>query len=585
MYAKFNKCEFWLDQVVFLGHIVSGEGIKVDPKKIEAILNWEPPKNVPELRSFLGLAGYYRRFVKGFSIIAAPLTKLLRKHVEYKWIEACQSSFEELKVKLTTTPVLASPSGTGGFVVYSDASYQGLGCVLMQHGRVIAYASRQLRPYEISYPTHDLELAAVVFALKIWRQYLYGETFQIFSDHKSLKYLLSQKELNMRQRRWLELLKDYDCTIEYHPGKANVVADALSRKVSGRVANLLSLREMNVELQVSPSGVLLATLKIRPVLHERIREAQNRDDYIIELRKKMDQGKGKEFVIHVDGALMLGNRIYEPKVDDLRREILVEAHNVPYAMHPGSSKMYQMLKSHFWWPKMKKEVAEFVSKCMTCQQIKSEHQALVGKLHPLPIPEWKWEKITMDFVTGLPRTQRKNDAIWVIVDRLTKSAHFLPIRWGCTLDQLAKRYVDEIVRLHGVPLSIVSNRDPRFTSRFWGSLQQALGTKLHFSTAFHPQTDGQSERTIKTLEDMLRACVLEFQGSWDDYVTLIEFAYNNHYHSSIGMAPYEALYGRKCRCPVYWDEEGTRILEGPELIQKTGDNIKVIRSKLKAAQD
>ena len=291
----------------------------------------------------------------------------------------------------------------------------------------------------------------------------------------------------MRQRRWLELLKDYDCTIEYHSGKANVVADALGRKVSGRVANLLALRKMNVDVQVSPDGVLLATLKIRPVLHERESDKHKIGRIILlSLERRWIKEKGKEFVIHVDGALMLGNWIYVPKVDDLRREILDEAHSAPYAMHPGSSKMYQMLKGHFWWPKMKKEVAEFVSKCMTCQQIKSEHQAPVGKLHPLSIPEWKWEKITMDFVTGLPQTQRKNDAIWVIVDRLTKSAHFLPIRWGCTLDQLAKRYVDEIVRLHGVPLSIVSERDPRFTSRFWGSLQQALGTKLHFSTAFHP---------------------------------------------------------------------------------------------------
>ena len=189
--------------------------------------------------------------------------------------------------------MLASPSGTSGFVVYSDASYQGLGCVLMQHGRVIAYASRQLRPYDISYPTHDLELATVVFALKIWRHYLYGETFQIFTDHKSLKYLLSQKELNMKQRRWLELRKDYDCTIEYHPGKANVVANALSRKVSGRVANFLALREMNVKLQVSPGGVLLATLKIRHVLHERIREAQIEMIILLSLERRWIKEKVK----------------------------------------------------------------------------------------------------------------------------------------------------------------------------------------------------------------------------------------------------------------------------------------------------
>ncbi|KAJ8899271.1 hypothetical protein K2173_017306 [Erythroxylum novogranatense] len=219
LYAKFSKCEFWLDQVVFLGHIVTGDGILVDPKKVEAVMNWEAPRNVSEIRSFLGLAGYYRRFVEGFSLISAPLTKLLRKNVVFRWSEECQKSFEELKHRLTTAPVLTIPSGIGGYVVYSDASHQGLRCVLMQHSKVIAYASRQLRSHEINYPVHDLELAAVVFALKIWRHYLYGETFQIYTDHQSLKYLMSQKELNLRQRRWIELLKDYDCTIEYHPGK------------------------------------------------------------------------------------------------------------------------------------------------------------------------------------------------------------------------------------------------------------------------------------------------------------------------------------------------------------------------------
>ena len=186
---------------------------------------------------------------------------------------------------------------------------------------------------------------------------------------------------------------------------------------------------------------------------------------------------------------------------------------------------------------------------------------------------------------GLPKTPKGNDAIWVIVDRLTKSAHFLPIRWGCTLDHLAKRYVNEIVRLHGVPISIVSDRDPRFTSRFWKSFQEALGTRLNFSTSFHPQTDGQSERTIQTLEEMLRACVLEFKGVWDEYIALLEFAYNNHFHSSIGMAPYEALYGRKCRSPLYWDKEGTTILEGPDIIQNAVDKIDIVKSRLKAVQD
>ena len=232
-----------------------------------------------------------------------------------------------------------------------------------------------------------------------------------------------------------------------------------------------------------------------------------------------------------DETLLYRNRLCVPSDPDLKHEILEEAHCSAYAMHPGSTKMYRTIRENYWWPNMKREIADFVSRCLSCQQVKAVRQRPSGLLHPLPIPVWKWDHITMDFVYDLPRTRNGHDGIWVIVDRLTKSAHFLPVGKNYTLERLAKLYVNEIVRLHGVPESIISDRDPRFTSKFWVSLQKALGTKTHFSTAFHPQTDGQSERTIQTLEDMLRSCVLQFKGNWDDQLALMEFAYNNSYHS------------------------------------------------------
>ena len=236
---------------------------------------------------------------------------------------------------------------------------------------------------------------------------------------------------------------------------------------------------------------------------------------MIKLRAEIEGGRKPEFQIRDDGVIVRGSRMCVPEIGERKREIMEEAHSSAYAMHPGSTKMYHTLREHYWWKGMKKEIEGFVSRCLTCQQVKAEHQKPAGKIQPLLISVWKWDKITMDFVTGLPRTRRQHNAIWVIVDRLTKSAHFLPVSNDDPLDKLAQLYVEEIVRLHGVPLSIVSDRDPRFTSRFWSSLQDAIGTRLHFSTAFHPQTDGQSERIIQTLEDMLRACVIEFKGSWD----------------------------------------------------------------------
>ena len=397
----------------------------------------------------------------------------------------------------------------------------------------------------------------------------------------------------MRQRRWIELIKDYDCTIKYHPGKAIVVADALSRKPSSSLAHLkaeyltmlVELRSMGVSLETVESGTLVAAFHVRPVLVDRVRDLQAQDPYLMKLRSKIEAGQQSNFTLRGDGTLVLGQRLSVPGVIELKKEIMEEAHSSAYVMHPGSTKMYRTLKDHYWWRGMKREIAEFVSKCLTCQQIKIEHQKPVGLLHPLSIPEWKWERITMDFVTELPKTQRGHDTIWVIVDRLTKSTHFIATNNTYSLERYARLYVDEIVRLHGAPVSIVSDRDPCFTSRFWPKLQDAMGTKLHFSTAFHPQTDGQSERTIQTLKDMLRACVMEFKGSWDNYLALIEFAYNNSYQSSIGMAPYEALYGRKCRTPICWDEVGERRLIGLEIVQDTTEKVNMIREFLKIAND
>ena len=593
LYAKFSKCQFWLDKVTFLGHVLSTEGISVDPQKIEVIVNWKLPTNVSEVRSFLGLAGYYWKLVEGFLKIETPLTNLLKKDHKFKWSDTCQHSFEELRQRLTTTPVLALPSRKDDYVVYSDTSRQGLGCVLMQDGRVIAYASCELKKHEQNYPTHDLELAAMVFALKIWRHYLYGVPCKLFTYHKRLQYIFTQKELNLRQHRWLELIKDYDCTIEYNLGKVNVVADALSWKPEGSYSYLktiylpllIELRSLGVQLQVADTGTLLASFYVRPLLVDHIKEGQKQVSEMIKLRAEIEGGRKPEFQIRDDGVIVRGSQMCVPEIGELKREIMKEAHSSAYAMHPGSTKMYHTLRGHYWWKGVKKEIADFVSRCLTYQQVKAEHQKPIGKIQHFLISVWKWDKITMDFFIGLPRTRRQHDAIWVIVDRLMKFMHFLPVSNDEPLDKLAQLYVEDIVRLHGVPISIVLDRDPRFTSRFWSSLQDAMGTRLRFSTAFHPQTDGQSKRTIQTLENMLRACVIEFKGSWDTHLSLMEFAYNNSYQSSISMAPFKALYGRKCRTLVCWDEVGERRLIGKELVHITLDKILIVRDRLKTARD
>ncbi|GJT24097.1 putative nucleotidyltransferase, ribonuclease H [Tanacetum coccineum] len=406
LYANFSKCEFWLREVQFLRHVINGNGIHVDPSKIKVVKNWKAPRTLTEVCSFLGLAGYYRRFIENFFKIAKSLTILTQKSKTFDWGEEQKLAFQTLKDKLCNAPVLALPDGSEDFVVYCDASGIGLGCVLIQRGKVIAYASKQLKIHEKNYTTHDLELGAVVFALKIWRHYLYGIKSAIYTDHKSLHHIFSQKELNMRQRRWIELF-------------------------------------------ILQKGL----------------------DEMIEQRS--------------DGTLYYLDQILVPLKGDMRTLIMDEAHKSKYSVHSGADKMYYDLRDRYWWPGMKKDIAEYVSKCLTCLKVKAEHQRSSGLLQQPEISDYKMER-------------------------------------------LARLFFNEIVARHGVPISIISDYDSRFTSRFWQSMQEALGTRL----------------------DM---------RSWDVHLPLIEFSYNNSYHSSVRCAPFEALYGRKCRSPIMWAEIKDRL--------------------------
>ncbi|GJR16997.1 putative reverse transcriptase domain-containing protein [Tanacetum coccineum] len=306
----------------------------------------------------------------------------------------------------------------------------------------------------------------------------------------------------MRQRRWLELLADYDCEICYHPRKANVIADALSRKE-----------------RIKPLRVRSLVMTIHPKLPSQILKAQTEAIKEENIKAKNLRGMDKAFEISPDGTRCIKNRRWLPLFGNLRDLIMHESYKSKYSIHSGSEKMYQDLKKLYWWPNMKAIITEYVGKCLTCSRVKAEYQKPSGLLVQPEIPMWKWERITMDFITKLPKTLSGHDTIWVIVDRVTKSAHFIPTRETDSMETLIRLYIKEIVSWHGVPIPIISDRDSHFTSRFWQSLQKALGTQLDMSTSYHPETDGQSERTIQTLEDI--------------------------YHASIKAAPFKALYGRK----------------------------------------
>ncbi|GJX25992.1 putative reverse transcriptase domain-containing protein [Tanacetum coccineum] len=455
----------WGAPVQFLGHVIDSQGIHVDLAKIESIKDWESPKTPTKIRQFLGLTG---------------------------------------------APILALPEGSEDFVVFCDASHKGLGDVLMQREKVISYASRQLKIHEKNYTTHDLELGSVVFSLKLWRHYLYGSKCTVVTDHKSLQHIFNQKELNMRQRCWLELLSDYDCEIRYHLGKANVVADALSRKEWSKPLRVRAL-VMTIGLDL-PKQILNAQTKAR-----KPENIKNEDvgGMLLENSKDPKKVRTEKLEPCADGTLCFNGRSWLPCYGDLSTMIMHESHKSKYSIHPGSDKMYQDMKKLYWWPNMKSNIATYVSKCLMCAKVKAEHQRPSGLLVQPNIPQWK-----------------ETDP----------------------MERLARMYLKEVVTRHGIPVSIIYDRDP-------------------------------SKRTIQTLEDMLRTCAIDFGKGWVNHLPLVEFSYNNSYHASIKAAPFEALYDRKCRSPVCWAEVGQVQLFGSEIVQETTEKIIQIKQRMQAACD
>jgi hypothetical protein len=393
-----------------------------------------------------------------------------------------------------------------------------------------------------------------------------GKRFELRTYHNGLKYLFVQPTLNARNIIWMEFLCEYEFDRKHIKGKENKVANGLSKKVHELHATTISM--------------------YRTEIKDKILEAANVDLQYRCLVAKLQQSErpqNKEsYTLGTDGLLLYKNRVYVPNVQELKLTILKEMHNMAYVGHPGYQNTVAAVKSHYFWPGLKKEIIEYITKCMECQKVKAEHRHPTGLLQPLPIPEWKWDVVTMDFITGLPITSKKHDSIMVVMEKLTKYAHLIPLKTTHRATDVANIFLKEVAHLHRIPKTIVSDRDSKFTSNFWKGLFKGFRMNLNFSTTYHPESDGQKKRVNRVVEDILRMYLMDKPSRWEDYLHLVEFAYNNGYHASLKMSPFEALYGRKCNTPVSWDNPADRAVIGLELLKEMEDQMIKIKWNLKA---
>jgi transposase InsO family protein len=505
LFLKQSKCSFGTSSVAYLGHVISENGVAMDSDKVDAVTAWPVPRFPRGVRGFLGLAGYYRKFIKDFGTIAAPLTRLLRKEA-FAWDAAADEAFSNLKRALSSAPVLQMPDFERLFVVDCDASGTGFGAVLHQGAGPLAFFSRPLAARHVKLAAYELELIGLVQAVRHWRPYLWGRRFLVRTDHYSLKFLLDQRLSTVPQHQWLSKLFGFDFTVEYRPGRLNVAADALSRC------------DEDIPTALAVSGPSFG-------LYDDIRAAMAANPEAGDLVQRLAAGSLEAPWRLAEGLLLHGKRVFVPDHADLRPQVVALAHT---AGHEGVQKTLVRLRQDFYFPGDRAVVQDFVRSCDTCQRNKTPTTHPAGLLQPLDVPSQVWADISMDFVDGLPKVHGKS-VILTVVDRFSKYAHFIALSHPYTAASVARAFFEGIVRLHGFPTSIVSDRDPVFTSNLWRDLFKLAGVKQRMSTAFHPQTDGQSEVVNRIIVMYLRCITGDRPRSWVDWLSWAEYCYNTSF--------------------------------------------------------
>lgn len=556
LYAKAEKCEFHQTKTDFLGFVISDKGVSMDPKKIKTITNWPVPSSTHDVQVFLGFANFYRRFITNYSKIALPLSKLLRKEnagKNFEWTPQAQHSFETLRNSFTSDNILQHFDPSLPITLETDASDFAVGAVLSQTfpdnlRHPIAFFSKKMDPAQCNYEIHDKELLAIVLAFKNWRHYLEGSAHdvQVLTDHRSLEYFKTSKQLNRRQARWSEFLADFNFTITYRPGTLGGQPDALTRRSDmqphSKGASLtFDNNPKNHQILLKPHHFRLSaagTLSIVSSLSPHLLSNYPQDQYTATLLQEAEENALKpDFSLTSEGLLTFKDKVIIPDCDNLRLDIVKDRHNSLIAGHPGRKKTIDLVTCSFYWPGMRKFIQSYVDTCETCKRTKSTHHRAYGNLKSLPIPPHPWSSISMDMIEQLPPSSGF-DAILVVVDRLTKMALFIPTTTLVTSEELARLYLRHVFSKHGLPSSIVSDRGSEFTSRFWRSFTALMGVENHFGSAYHPQTDGQTERVNQCLEQYLRCFSDHLQDNWSDLLPLAEFSYNNTSHSATTMSPF-----------------------------------------------